>query len=437
MSVAFSVFTPTHRPDHLPQAFASLAAQTRVDWEWVIVPNGPDASVPDHIARDPRVRVIVAPDANGEQRVGALKRFACEHCRGDLLVELDHDDLLLPHALARIGDAAQQGAAGFIYSDCANFREDGSCDVYDGSFGWESYAVAETGCGPLTAMRAFAADASSLHLIFFAPNHVRAWHRDAYAQAGGHDAALAVADDHDLMCRTWLSGAPFHHIPECLYLYRLHADGRNTFVQRNAEIQQRQQEISNRYVHALIAEWCRRGALPMVSLGSASDCPPGYTHVGAAAAAAGVTGTAGIPFPDGSVGCVRAYDCLQYVPPCAGARCDHGTHDGEPGRCVVGMMNEIYRVLAPGGWLVSRTPSSDGRDASAQPRQQSLWNAEAFRAYTQREYAQHIAGLKCRFQATRVWQDFPDARRAAGEVRYVYADLVALKGQRQPGICAI
>jgi hypothetical protein len=43
-----------------------------------------------------------------------LKRFACEQCAGDMFVELDNDDMLLPHALARIGAAASEGA-GFIY----------------------------------------------------------------------------------------------------------------------------------------------------------------------------------------------------------------------------------------------------------------------------------------------------------------------------------
>src|SRR5258708_7818740 len=213
-----SVFTPSHKPDYLGEAYASLAAQTTPDWEWVLVPNGAPFEVPRHIAEDKRVRIVTAPDWIAKLGIGMLKRFACEQCAGDVFVELDHDDVLLPHALARIGDAATEGA-GFIYSDFANFRADGSCEVYDGAYGWESYALVHEGRA-YTAMRAFEPDASSLHLIFFAPNHVRAWTRDAYLRAAGHDSTLGVVDDHDLVCRTYLAGVEFKHVPECLYLYR-------------------------------------------------------------------------------------------------------------------------------------------------------------------------------------------------------------------------
>ncbi|MBK7469357.1 MAG: glycosyltransferase [Betaproteobacteria bacterium] len=137
----FSVFTPTHRPDYIAEAFDSLLAQTCPDWEWVIVPNGPLAALPGRVLSDPRVRVIAAPDDIAAQGIGALKRFACERCQGDYLVELDHDDLLVPEALARIAEAAARTGAGFLYSDFANFRADGTCEVYGAAYGWESYPV--------------------------------------------------------------------------------------------------------------------------------------------------------------------------------------------------------------------------------------------------------------------------------------------------------
>jgi glycosyltransferase involved in cell wall biosynthesis len=433
----FSVFTPTHRPDHLDAAFDSLVAQTCADWEWVVVLNGPHANVPGRISGDARVRVLDVPDEVAAGGVGALKRFACEHCNGDYFVELDHDDLLVPRALSRIAEAAKRTGAGFLYSDFANFRADGTCEVYDSVYGWESYPVARDNDNArgYTAMRAFDADASALHLIFFAPNHVRVWHRDTYAQAGGHDASLGVADDHDLICRTWLTGTPFHHIPECLYLYRLLADGANTHIQRNAEIQQRQQEISNRYIYALIAEWCRRCDLPMLDLG-ASGCPPGYRSAGVGDSGAISDLQSGLPYADSSAGCVRAYDFLEHVASCSGRHCDHGA-SGMRGKCVVGMMNEIHRVLAPGGWLVSRMPSTDGRGAFQDPTNVSFWNTNSFWSYTRRQHAQKIPGLTCRFQGTRVWQAFPSEWHKAHDIPYVHADLVALKGQRQPGLCEI
>jgi SAM-dependent methyltransferase len=392
------------------------------------VPNGPAFAVPEQITADARVRVVPAPDS--AKGIGALKRFACEQCVGDVLVELDHDDILLPQALARIDEAAADGA-GFIYSDFANFRADGTCEVYDRAYGWESYPVTH-GPRDYTAMRAFGANASSLHLIFFAPNHVRAWTRAAYERAGGHDASLVLVDDQDLVSRTYLAGVEFKHIAECLYLYRLQDGGQNTYLQRNAEIQAAQQTVSNRYVYGLIAEWSRRNRLPMYDLGGATGCPEGFLSIDLRDADLICDVRRGLPLPDNSVGCVRAFDFLEHVPTCRDSTCDHAA-----GRCVVGMMNEIYRVLAPGGWLISRTPSTDGRGAFQDPTHVSFWNPNSFWYYTRREQARYVPGIRARFQGARIWQTFPTEWHKTHNIPYVYADLVALKGQRQPGICEI
>jgi SAM-dependent methyltransferase len=105
--------------------------------------------------------------------------------------------------------------------------------------------------------------------------------------------------------------------------------------------------------------------------------------------------------------------------------------------CVVGVMNEIYRVLVPGGWLISRTPSTDGRGAFQDPTHVSFWNENSFWYYTRREQANFIRGLRARFQAKRLEQAFPSKWHEAHNILYVYADLVALKGQREPGISQI
>lgn len=430
----FSIFTPTHKPDYLMEAFDSLRAQGFSDWEWVIVPNG-TAVIPDAIRAHPQVRIVPAPDWVARLGVGPLKRFACENCAGDYFLELDHDDRLTPNALATISAAIDATGAEFLYSDFANFRADGTCEVYGAANGWESYPYTQDG-HTYTAMRAFAPDASSLHLIFFAPNHVRVWSRGAYQRSGGHDSTLAVADDHDLVCRTYITGAKFHHIPECLYLYRLLADGGNTYLQRNAEIQTKQQEVSNRYIYELIAAWSARHQLPMIDLGGATGCPPGYSSVDLRDADIICDIRYGLPLPDNSVGCVRAYDFLEHIPTCRDSTCNHGA-DGVSPKCAIGLMNEIYRVLAPGGWLVSRTPSTDGRGAFQDPTHVSFWNLNSFWYYTRREQARYVPGIKARFQRTRIWQGFPSEWERTNNIPYVYADLVALKGQRQPGVCEI
>jgi glycosyltransferase involved in cell wall biosynthesis len=420
----FSVFTPSHDSRFLAEAYASLKAQTFINWEWVIVLNH-GATFPE-IETDARVRVYTAPD--DVIGVGALKRYACEKCEGDYLVELDHDDLLLPEALERCEVAADVLNADFIYSDAANFRADGSFELFGKEWGWDTYAAQENGRN-LQVNRSFPVNASTLRQIFYAPNHVRIWRKETYWAVGGHDASLSVCDDFDLLIRTYLSGAKFHHIEQCLYLYRLREDGGNTWLARNADVQTKQHELSNKYTQLLVHEWCRRERLLKLDLGGGTGCPEGYLSLDLA------TGTdlrQPWPYGDSSIGIVRAYDFLEHIPHCRDSSCAH-----KAPFCVVGMLNEIYRVLVPGGWLLSATPSTDGRGAFQDPTHCSFWNPNSFWYYTRTQQQQYVPGIKARFQGTRVWQEHPSEWHKLHEILYVYADLVALKGQRQPGIVEV
>jgi O-antigen biosynthesis protein len=104
---------------------------------------------------------------------------------------------------------------------------------------------------------------------------------------------------------------------------------------------------------------------------------------------------------------------------------------------VVGMMNELYRVLAPGGWLMTGTASTDGRGAFQDPTHQSFWNPNSFWYYTRREQASFIDGQNARFAAHRVWQSFPNEWHRNNNISMVYANLVALKGQPYAGLAEI
>ena len=306
--------------------------------------------------------------------------------------------------------------------------------MYDAAYGWDHYETVVDGRA-YTAMRAFDAEPSAVAGIYFAPNHVRVWSREAYFAVGGHDPLRPVCDDYDLICRTYLAGVKFHHVHACLYLYRLQADGANTYLQRNQEIQVSQQEVSNQYIYRLIERWSLDRGLPMLDLGGAHGCPAGFVSVDFVDADICCDVRAGLPFADESVACIRAYDFLEHIPHCGGVDCDHGAGGGP--RCTVGVMNEIYRVLAPGGWLISRTPSTDGRGAFQDPTHASFWNPNSFWYYTRRLQAAYLRGMQARFQGNRVWQSYPTPWHEEHKILYVFADLVALKGQRQPGICEI
>lgn len=398
----FSVFTPTHDPHQLARAARSVAAQTLPAFEWVVLANG-GASVEDVRAAAPQAMIV---EVEGKHGIGALKRMACSHCTGDVLVELDHDDELTPDCLAVLADAFADGTD-FCYSDTAEIRPDGSPNTYSAAYGWQTYEQ-----DGMVVLRAFDPSAASFSRVWYGPNHVRAWRRDFYERVGGHDVKLDVLDDHDLVARTFIEGQ-VRHVERCLYRY--HWTDKNTCQSAlvNPKIQQQTLAIHDQYIQRLVEREMRGRGLPLVDLCSGDACPAGWL---------GVDLRTGVdlsrypwPFADSSVGAFRAWDALEHLP-------DR-----------LGTMKEIYRCLVPGGWLLSETPSTDGRGAFQDPTHVSYWNSNAFWYYCRESHARYI-GTPVRFQLARVANHFPSDFYREHEIVMTRAHLVSLKdGFRPPG----
>lgn len=75
--------------------------------------------------------------------------------------------------------------------------------------------------------------------------------------------------------------------------------------------------------------------------------------------------TKGLPFKDSSIKHVLAYDFLEHV----------------PAEKVISVMNDIHRVLEPGGVFEHFTPSTDGRGAFQDPTHVSFWNINSWYYY--------------------------------------------------------
>lgn len=93
--------------------------------------------------------------------------------------------------------------------------------------------------------------------------------------------------------------------------------------------------------------------------------------------------TAGLPFSDNSVDYIIATDFLEHIP--LGA--------------VVGVIEDLYRVLKPGGTLEHLTPSTDGRGAWCDPTHVSFWNAASWLYYTDDEHRE-LYGIRAKFVGT-------------------------------------
>jgi O-antigen biosynthesis protein len=78
------------------------------------------------------------------------------------------------------------------------------------------------------------------------PNHVRAWRREAYHSAGGYASEVHVADDYELLLRTFLV-TRFVHIKRFGYIQYLGDSQENTHRRRNREIQRAVHLFAARY----------------------------------------------------------------------------------------------------------------------------------------------------------------------------------------------
>ncbi len=258
-----TVFTPAYRTgDRLRRPYQSLRGQTYPDWEWVVVDDSDDGGETfnrlERLAEnDYRVRPYRARHSGV---IGRVKRDACLLGRGEFLVELDHDDELTPWALEKVAAAFRQHPeVGFVYSDFAECFEDGSPFRYGPGwgFGFGSYRdEVFRGVGYAVAV-APNVNAKTIRHIVGVPNHVRAWRRATYLELGGHSETLHVADDYELLVRTFLT-TRMARVPRLCYLQYRNAAG-NTHRDRNQEIQRLVRFLSGWYDAAIHRRLCELG----------------------------------------------------------------------------------------------------------------------------------------------------------------------------------
>jgi glycosyltransferase involved in cell wall biosynthesis len=408
-----SIFTPTHNPRFLDDCLKSLTAQSFPDWEWIVLLNGKVTtwSPPED---DPRVRV---ERAVGRIRgVGAAKRAACELATGDILLELDHDDRLTPTALAEIVDAfAKHPAATLVFSDFAQINDDGSPnDVkFNLNNGWQYTPEVFNGTTYLRC-HAMAASPHNVGYIWYAPNHVRAFRRDAYEKVGGYDASLTVLDDQELMIRLYELGE-FVHIPQCLYFQRVHRRNTQSDPTLNAEIQEGTVELYRDHIESMALAWAARSGLASLALTTATNVREAAVDERFTRLTIDSTNTR-FDAGDGEIGVIKAVDILQRVPDRAQ------------------FLNEAYRAMTHGGLLLTDTASTDGRGAFQDPSHVAFYNENSFMYLTQATLRPTIPTLNARFQVSHLTTYYPSQVHEDIDIPYVKANLLAIKdGPRQGG----
>jgi O-antigen biosynthesis protein len=409
--VKVSVFTPSHAPAYLDDCCRTLLAQTYDDWEWVVLLNGGAAWEPAE--PDPRIRVVRGASVG---YIGALKREACALAAGEILLELDHDDMLAPTCVADVVAAFDADPdVVLVYSDFAQLNADGSpnFDTFNPAMGWE-YVPANLDGQLLNRCLALEPSPHNVSYIWYAPNHVRAFRRSAYEKVGGYDESLEVLDDQDLMMRLYEVG-DFLRIAKCLYVQRIHPDNTQREQRINKHIQDETVARYHRGIGPLSIAWAKRSGLAVLDV-----CSPSWTQRSVADGATELeidVSSAGLPYDDGSVGVLVATELLQRLP-------DRGA-----------FFAECHRVLAHGGLVLTTTPSTDGRGAFQDPTHVAFWNENSFWYLTQAALRDRVfPGNPMRFQVSGIRTYFPTAFDKAHDIAYVDANLLAVKdGPRQGG----
>lgn len=250
-----SVFTASYKSkDKIQRPFRSLLNQTYSNWEWVIVDDSgdEDETYKEHLLplNDPRVRRYRQDSRNGY--IGAIKRYAAGLCTGEILVEVDHDDELTPDCLEKIVCAFQQNPeCGFAFGDCSEvYVESNNAHWYgwDCGFGFSLYyrVWVHKMNRWQNVLKHTTINSDTIRHLVGLPNHPRAWTRDCYHLIGGHREELLVADDYDMLVRTFLS-TKYVSIPDLLYIQYRNEKGDNSTFHRNKQIQILVRELYSYY----------------------------------------------------------------------------------------------------------------------------------------------------------------------------------------------
>jgi SAM-dependent methyltransferase len=387
-----SIITPTHDITFLKELETTILAQAYQDWEWIILLN--HGAI--YEAADTRIKITEVPFENDS--VGFLKKLACLQTTGEIIIEIDHDDLITSDCLAKIADAFKDPEIGFVYSTnaklCKDFRP------YGAEYGW-TYKTYKWQGKHLYAMDNQPLYPARIAYIWFAPDHIRAWRKSVYEEVGGHNDTLSVCDDIDLMHRLYLK-TKFLEIPEVLYIYRITTN--NTFLRKSDLINDITTRLYDKNILALASRFSDLNNLKKIELSGSGESPEGFISLGNLDSDINTDLEKGIPLPDNSVGVIWADDALPFI------------------KNQQLLMSEIHRVLAPGGMLLSQTPSTSGPGAFADPRYLSYWNEQSFWYWTKENYARKINNKKL-FRVSKLKTIYSDEQPEGSQNASVIAHL--------------
>ena len=200
-----SIIVPVYNPDEnfLRQAIASVLAQAYDNWELCLA---------DDCSTKPYVKAVLSEYADQDPRIKTTFRSSNGHiCQtsnsalslatGEYIALLDHDDLLPPHALAKVVKLLNQyPEADFIYSDEDKIDEQ---NIHKDPFFKPDW------CPDSFLARMYTC-------------HLGVYRRSLVTEVGNFRLGFEGSQDYDLVLRITEKTNQIYHIPDILYHWRIH-----------------------------------------------------------------------------------------------------------------------------------------------------------------------------------------------------------------------
>lgn len=237
----FSIFTTSFNSyEKIIRAYKSVKLQTLKDWEWVILDDSIDDNnfefLRQNMSDDQRIRLYRKSENSGS--IGNVKNEAISLCRGKYVLELDHDDEILPDVLKNAADVFDADAdVGFIYMDFINIYENGNNYFYGDFFckGYGSYYCQKYQGNWRYVYNTPNINNVTLSHLVCCPNHPRIWRRELLNKIGNYCELLPICDDYEILLRTAVN-TKIVKIPKLGYIQYFNSSDNNFSLIRNAEI---------------------------------------------------------------------------------------------------------------------------------------------------------------------------------------------------------
>lgn len=240
----FSIFTTCYNTwEKFDRVYNSLLSQKLKDWEWVILDDTPQNKTKNHFdflkekcKNENRIRLYCRSENSGN--IGNVKNEAVSLCRGKYLLELDHDDEILPDCLLDATEVFEKNDdVGFIYMDFTNIYENGDNFKYSDFMckGYGGYYCQKYNDKWVNVYITPNINNITLSALVCCPNHPRIWRRSVLQELENYSEILPICDDYEILLKTAIN-TKIVKINKLGYIQYMNDNNNNFSLIRNSEI---------------------------------------------------------------------------------------------------------------------------------------------------------------------------------------------------------